>query len=106
MTARAIEYCFVTPATLVNLDGQITALGASARLGSLVPTRALTTLGYDARTFSVATDPAPAEAAVRSAKRIVFGELFASKEGWGASVAAYRRLLRLIDDPRACRGNC
>lgn len=101
MTARGIEYCFVTPAALVNLEGQITALGASARLGSLAPTRALTKLGYDARTFSVAGDPAPAEAAVRSAGRIVFGELFANRGGWGAAVAAYRRLLGLIDDPRS-----
>jgi hypothetical protein len=100
MTAPAIEYCFLTPDALVNVDGQITALGASARLGSLVPTRALVKLGYDARTFSLAGDCAPAEAAVRSARRIVFGELFGTQQGWTESIARYRRLLGLIDDAR------
>jgi hypothetical protein len=100
VSAQAIEYCFLTPDALVNLDGQITAVGASTRLGTLLPTRALMKLGYDARAFSLVADLAPAQAAVRAAKRIVFGELFGTREGWAPSVRAYRQLLSLIDDAR------
>jgi hypothetical protein len=96
-----IEYCFLTPDSLVSVDGQVTAFGASARLGSLAPMQALMRLGYDARTFSALGDTAPAEAAVRTAKRVVFGELFGTKGGWTAPIAAYRRLLGLIDNPSA-----
>jgi hypothetical protein len=92
-----VEYLFLTPAALVNVNGTVTAFGASARLGSLAPTRALTSLGYDARTYSVAGDTAPAEAALAQAKRIVFGEMFATASGWSEPVATYRRLLRLAN---------
>ena len=84
MSAAAPEYLFVTSAVLVNLENQgVTARAASARLGSIVPTRALTSLGYDARTCSVAGGLEAAAALVRSAKRVVFGELFATAEGLG-----------------------
>jgi hypothetical protein len=99
MTAPVIEYCFVTPDALVNVEGEVTASGASTRLSSLAPARALRGLGYDARTYSVVGDLAPAQEAVRSAKRIVLGELFGSKEeGWAAAISAYRRLLAVIED--------
>jgi hypothetical protein len=100
MPAPGPEYCFITSDILASIDGQVTAFSPSVRLSSLAPTRALMKLGYDARTFSVCADTAPAEAAVRSARRIVFGELFPTAEGWGAAVAAYRRLLSRIDDAR------
>jgi hypothetical protein len=95
-----IEYLFITPAPLVKVDGAVTTFGASARLGSLAPTRALTKLGYDARTFSVAGDTGPAEEAVRLAKRVVFGEMFANEQGWAGPVATYRRLVGLIGERR------
>lgn len=100
MTTAAIEYLFITPEFLVKADGQVTAFGASARLGSIAPTRALMRLGYDARTFSVAADTAPAEEAVRTAKRVVFGEMFDTAVGWSVPVAVYRRLLGLIGNRR------
>ena len=66
MSAAAPEYLFVTSAVLVNLENQgVTARAASARLGSIVPTRALTSLGYDARTCSVAGGLEAAAALVR-----------------------------------------
>lgn len=92
-----VEYLFLTPASLVNMNGTVTAFGASTRLGSLAPTRALTSLGYDARTYSVAGDIAPAEEAVAQAKRIVFGEMYPTAKGWAEPVATYRRLLRLAN---------
>ena len=55
-----IEYLFLTPAPLVSIDGQVTAFGASVRLGSLAPTRALMRLGYDARTFTTSGDASAA----------------------------------------------
>ena len=55
MSAGRIEYLFLTPGALISVDGQVTAFGASVRLGSLAPTRALTGLGYDARTFYTTT---------------------------------------------------
>jgi len=92
-----IEYLFVTSAPLVDIGGQVTAYGASARLGSIAPARALGQLGYDARTVSTAGDLASAENAVRSAKRVVFGEMFKTRDsGW--PVGAYRRLLDLMPD--------
>jgi hypothetical protein len=101
VSAAAIEYLFVTSAALVNLENQgVTALPASARLGSIVPTRALTGLGYDARTCSVAAGTEPAAALVRAAKRVVFGELFATPEGFAPIIERYRALLRLIPDAR------
>jgi len=100
MKGAGVEYLFVTSAPLFDIGGQVTTYGASARLGSIVPARALGALGYDARTVSVAGDAAPAEEAVRGAKRIVFGEMFRTKEsGWSGPAGAYRRLLDRIADP-------
>ena len=62
MSDARIEYLFLTPAPLVKINGQVAALGASVRLGSLAPTRALMGLGYDARTFSTIGDAMPASA--------------------------------------------
>jgi hypothetical protein len=99
--ARA-EYLFLTSAPLFDIGGQVTAYGASARLGSLGPATALGRLGYDARAVSVAGDLAPAEAALGAAKRIVFGEMFKTKDaGWTPAMSAYRRLLDLAADPAA-----
>jgi hypothetical protein len=95
-----LEYVFITPAALVNINGVVTTFGASARLGSIAPTRALTSLGYDARTYSVAGDTAPAEQALAQAKRVVFGEMFANERGWAGPAATYRRLLELIPERR------
>jgi glycosyltransferase involved in cell wall biosynthesis len=95
-----VEYLFLTPAALVNINGTVTAFGASARLGSLAPTRALTSLGYDARTYSVAGDTAPAEEVLPHAKRVVFGEMFANEHGWAGPAATYRRLIELIRERR------
>ena len=101
MSAATIEYLFVTSAVLVNLENQgVTARAASARLGSIVPTRALTGLGYDARTCSVASGTEAAAALVRAAKRVVFGEMFATAEGFAPTIERYRALLRLIPDAR------
>lgn len=95
-----IEYVFITPAALVNMNGVVTTFGASARLGSLAPTRALTSLGYDARTYSVAGDTAPAEEVLPQAKRVVFGEMFANEHGWVGPAATYRRLIGFIPERR------
>jgi hypothetical protein len=77
----------------------VTAYGASARLGSIAPARALGRLGYDARAVSVAGDLAPALDVARDAKRIVFGEMFQTREsGWAGPAGAYRRLLDSIVD--------
>lgn len=100
MTTAGVECLFLTVASLVNIDGHVTAFGASARLGSLVPARALTRLGYDARTFSVSGDTALVEDAVRTAKRVAFGEMFETKDSWAGPAAIYRRLLALISNPR------
>jgi hypothetical protein len=100
VAVKSGEYLFVTSAPLFDVGGHVTAYGASARLGTIAPARALGRLGYDARAVSVAGDLAPAEDAVRGAKRIVFGEMFKTREaGWAAVVSAYRRLLGLIADP-------
>jgi len=95
------EFVFLTSAPLYDIGGRVTAYGASARLGSIVPAQALGRLGYDARAVSVAGDTAIAEAAVAGAKRIVFGEMWFSKEqgGWAGPVATYRKLLKEIRDP-------
>jgi hypothetical protein len=96
-----IEYLFLTPAPLVSIDGQVTAFGASVRLGSLAPTRALMRLGYDARTFTTSGDDAAATRAAAGAKRVVFGEMFPTEGGWAGTVATYRRILAAIPDPRS-----
>lgn len=95
------EFVFLTSAPLYDIGGRVTAYGASARLGSIVPAQALGRLGYDARAVSVAGDTAAAEAAVEGAKRIVFGEMWFSKEhgGWAGPVATYRKLLREMREP-------
>jgi hypothetical protein len=100
MSAAAIEYLFITSDFLVNIDGQVTALSASTRLGCIAPTRALMRLGYDARTYSVAQDATAARAVVPSAKRVVFGEMIESLQGWGPPIAGYRSLLALMPDAR------
>lgn len=101
MSAAGLEYLFLTCNYLVKLGEQTTSLGASARLGSIAPARALGRLGYDARAYSALGDLAPVEEAMRSAKRIVFGELWETKgEGWAQTVAIYRRLLGQVGDPR------
>jgi hypothetical protein len=100
MTAEAIEYLFLTSDYLVSVNGQATALSASTRLGCIVPTRALVRLGYDARTYSTAGSSAPAEAVVPFAKRVVFGEMTDTTQGWGPSIASYRRVLTLVAEPR------
>lgn len=101
MSAPGIEYLFVTSAVLVNLQSQgVTARDASARLGSIVPTRALTSLGYDARTCSVAGGTEAAAALVRAARRVVLGEMFPTAEGFAPTVEHYRALLRMIPDAR------
>jgi hypothetical protein len=101
MKADAPEFVFLTGAPLYDIGGRVTAYGASARLGSIVPAQALGRLGYDARAVSVAGDLAPAEAAVAGAKRIVFGEMWFSKEqgGWAGPVAVYRKLLKETREP-------
>jgi hypothetical protein len=101
MSAAAIEYLFLTTDALVSIDGHVTALGASTRLGCIAPTRALVRLGYDARTYSTKASPGAAEAMVATAKRVVFGEMTNSKQGWGPSIASYRSLLKLVPDARA-----
>jgi hypothetical protein len=95
-----IEYLFLTPAPLVSIDGQVTSFGASVRLGSLAPTRALMRLGYDARTFSTSGDATAATRAAAGAKRVVFGEMFPTEGGWAATVATYERILATIPDRR------
>jgi hypothetical protein len=99
MKSPAAEYLFLTSAPLYDIGGKITAYGASARLGSIAPAMTLGRLGYDARVMSVAGDLAPAEAALAAAKRIVFGEMFKTKDaGWTPVINAYRRLLDLAGD--------
>jgi hypothetical protein len=99
--AAGLEYLFLTCAYLVKLGEQTTSFGASARLGSIAPARALGRLGYDARAYSAMGDIALLEEATRSAKRIVFGEMWETKgEGWAPAVAVYRRLLAQVGDPR------
>jgi glycosyltransferase involved in cell wall biosynthesis len=100
MTAPAIEYLFITSDFLVSLDAQVTAFTASTRLGCIAPTRALMRLGYDARTYSVAGGTAAAEEVVPTAKRVVFGEMCDTNEGWAPTVATYRRLLGLVESAR------
>jgi hypothetical protein len=96
-----IDYLFITSAPLFDLGGQVTAYGASARLGSIAPARALGRLGYDARAVSAAGNLAPALEAARNAKRIVFGEMFQTKEsGWAGPAGAYKSLLGEIRDAR------
>jgi hypothetical protein len=80
------------------MGGVITTYGASARLGSLMPARALMRLGYDARTYSTAGDAAPAEEALRAAKRVVLGELFADSQGWEGPVKTWQRLAASVED--------
>jgi hypothetical protein len=97
-----IEYLFVTSAPLYDLGGVITAYGASARLGSIAPAAALARLGYDARTVSVAGGAGAASGAARTAKRIVFGEMFPTREaGWAGVTQAYRQVLDAIPDRRS-----
>jgi hypothetical protein len=79
----------------------VTTFGASARLGSLEPMRALTGLGYDARTFSTAGDAAPAQRAAATARRVVFGEMYPTDGGLAGTVATYQRILAAIPDPRS-----
>src|SRR5688572_13491546 len=100
MTASAIEYLFITSDFLVGVDSQVTARSASTRLGCIAPTRALIGLGYDARTYSVAGGTATAEEVVPTAKRVVFGEMCKTDEGWAPTVATYRRVLGLVRDAR------
>lgn len=100
MTDPRIEYLFVTPAPLVSVDGQVTTFGASARLGSLAPARALMRLGYDARTFSTAGDEMPATRAAAGAKRVVLGEMFPTEGGLAGTAAIYRRVLAAVREPR------
>jgi hypothetical protein len=100
MSDARIEYLFLTPAPLVKINGQVTALDASARLGSLAPTRALMGLGYDARTFSTIGDATPATRAATNAKRVVFGEMYPTESGgWAETTAVYRSILAAIPDP-------
>ena len=50
--------------------------------------------------MSVAGDLAMARDAARNAKRIVFGEMWPTKDaGWSAAIEAYRSLLGLIEQP-------
>lgn len=79
----------------------MTSFGASVRLGSLAPTRALMRLGYDARTFSTGVDLAGATRAAASAKRVIFGEMFPGQGGWAGTAATYRQILAAIPEPRA-----
>lgn len=100
MSAAAPEYAFITHAPLVEIADEVTSYGASARLGSVAPARALGRLGYDARAYSVTGDPALAASAARSARRVVFGEMYTIGDGWAAAGAAYRRVLAGIGDAR------
>lgn len=95
-----MEYLFVTSDYLYSMHGEVIANGASTRLGCLAPCRALVSLGYDAATYSVASGMAATLAVVASAKRVVFGEMFAADGGWEVPVSRYRELLAQIDAPR------
>jgi hypothetical protein len=101
VSAPPIEYLFITSDYLVEVDGELTAIGASTRLGSIGPVNALMQLGYDARAYSIATDPSPAEKVLPRANRVVLGEMTQTLAGWGRTVAAYRRLLALVPEPRS-----
>ena len=101
MSAAGLEYLFLTCAPLVKMGEQTTSFGASARLGSIAPARALGRLGYDARAYSATGDLALVEEAMRGARRVVFGEMWEMKDGWAGPAALYRRLLAQIDDPRS-----
>ena len=101
MSAAGLEYLFLTCASLVKVGEQTTSFGASARLGSIAPARALGRLGYDARAYSATGDIAPVEEAMRSARRVVFGEMWEMKDGWAGPAAIYRRLLAQLDAPRS-----
>lgn len=98
MTGPAVEYLFITSDVLVSIDGQVTGLSASTRLGCIEPMRALIRLGYDARTYSIAPGTAAAEALVPAARRVVFAEMCDSAQGWGPAIEGYRKLLRLVPD--------
>jgi hypothetical protein len=101
MKSAGVEYLFLTSAPFYAVGGQVTAYGASARLGSIAPASALGGLGYDARALSVAGGLGPASDALRSATRVVFGEMFQTREsGWAGPIETYLRLLRLIEHPR------
>lgn len=101
MKGAGIEYLFLTSAPLYDVGGAITAFGASARLGSIAPAAALGRLGYDARVVSVAGDTATAADLLRTAKRVVFGEMFPTREaGWAGVTEIYRKLFRFVEDPR------
>jgi hypothetical protein len=99
MSASGLEYLFLTCASLVKVGEQTTSFGASARLGSIAPARALGRLGYDARAYSATGDIAAVEEATRSARCVVFGEMWEMKDGWAGPAAIYRRLLAQLDDP-------
>lgn len=96
MKAGPPEFLFLTAAPLVKVGNEVTSTGASVRLGSLQPTHALSLLGYDARTMSLHAGRLPDDDAVRKAKRIVFGEMFNSPQGWSPAIGAYRGLLERI----------
>ena len=98
--AAGLEYLFLTCASLVTVGDQTTSFGASARLGSIAPARALGRLGYDARTYNAMGDAALLEGAIRSAKRVVFGEMWGTKDGWAGPAAIYQRLLAQVGNPR------
>jgi hypothetical protein len=101
MTGSTVEYLFITSGALLNLEGHgVTARAASARLGSLAPTRALTGLGYDARTCSIAADMDSAKELIRHARHVVFGEIFTTRDGLEPMLAKYRELLALVPDAR------
>jgi hypothetical protein len=95
-----MEYLFVTSDYLYSVQGEVTANGASTRLGCLGPSKALASLGYDAATYSVASGMAAALEVVGSAKRVVFGEMFAAEGGWDVPISRYRELLGRIAEPR------
>src|SRR5690349_669307 len=90
-----IEFLFLTTDRLFKVGSQITAQGASTRLGCVAPMHALAQLGYDARISNVLADRT-VERAVSSARMVVFGEMFQGGDGW----RAYRRLLQLLRNPR------
>src|SRR5882762_2799193 len=75
----AAEYLFVTPEPLYTTSGRLFARGASTRLGSLLPMQGLRSLGYDARAVSTYGGSADAEAEIRQAQCVVFGEIFANR---------------------------
>lgn len=100
MSAASVEYLFLTDAPFFKMGGEVTATIASVRLGTLQPMHALTALGYDARTISLFRETSLAETAVRKAKRIVFGEMSDTPQGWSVPTGLYRRLLDSIDDAR------